>query len=104
MSIGALSVVMLALMACSGDRVTATNMDATVEARVQEELAKADPTATPLPTETSTSTSTPIPPTVSPTPSPVPTPTPSPVLPSSASILKKSQGIMADLNYFLYEV
>ena len=99
MSIGALLVVMLALMACSGDRVTAPNMDATVEARVQEELAKADPTATPLPTETSTPSST-----LTQIPTPTSTPTPSPVLPSSASILKKSQGIMADLNSFHYEV
>ncbi|SVE29625.1 uncharacterized protein METZ01_LOCUS482479, partial [marine metagenome] len=99
MSIGALSVVMLALMACSGDRVTATNMDATVEARVQEELAKADPTATPLPTDTSTPSST-----LTQIPTPTSTPTPSPVLPSSASILKNSQDIMVGLDSFHYDI
>ena len=83
MSIGALLVVMLALMACGGGSVTAPNMDATVEARVQEELAKADPTATPLPTETSTPSST-----LTQIPTPTSTPTPSQTRTAMSSIAR----------------
>jgi outer membrane biosynthesis protein TonB len=84
--LGLLTLLTVVIAACSSaPDAPAPDMEATVDARVAEEVAKALQAAvTPTPTPTPTS----VPPTPTPTPTPVPpapTPTPTPVPPSTYS-------------------
>ena len=120
-----LSIAMLTVVACGGGGSQETpDIEATVEARVQAELAieatvqsrvkeqvakvassptLSSSTFTPKPTPIPKSSSTaPISPTTIPNPNPNPNPNPVPILPSSSSLLKKSKDVMASLDSFHY--
>ena len=71
--------------------------EATVEARAEDKLVQAIPTPTPVPTPTPKPAS-------APQITPTPTQTPVPILPSSSSLLKKSKVVMTSLDSFHYDV